>query len=120
IYLSPPAGTFAYAPAICVNEWASANYTIHVVGSTSNGQIWDTYTPQLESTPFSGWDRSAAELPQRSIAPSCQMARSVSWHSILRATYSTSVGVRVAGQRLISACFKESRLDGRARDSAMP
>lgn len=56
IYLSPPAGTFAYAPAICVNEWASANYTIHVVGSTSNGQIWDTYTPQLESTPFSGWE----------------------------------------------------------------
>jgi hypothetical protein len=56
IYLSPPAGTFAYAPAICVNEWASANYTIHVVASTSNGQIWDTYTPQLESTPFSGWE----------------------------------------------------------------
>jgi hypothetical protein len=69
VKLSPPTGTFAFAPTICTENNGVGVVSVNVAG-VAEGKLWYARTPSI-STAFSSWTQIAADVAS---SPDCTIA----------------------------------------------
>jgi hypothetical protein len=80
VVLNPPSGTsYGFSPTICVDTNATGTYLVHVE-AVAGGQLWDSWTSDVNSNAFSAWERVST---QAASAPDCAMMGDGSVHAVV-------------------------------------
>jgi len=80
VVLTPPSGTtYGFSPTICVDTTAMGTSLVHVA-VVAGGQVWDSWTSDVNSNAFSAWERIGT---QAASAPDCSMMGDGSVHVVV-------------------------------------